>query len=66
MFQNGNPENYTIRQKHFNVISLEYRRSVNDILMVQKLLNSSLEQDVLLDGIVFYSPSISLRKHNNF
>lgn len=64
--QKNNPENYTIRQRHFNVINLEYSIIVKDILMLQKFLKGSLEQEFLLDVIVSNVPSISLRKHNFF
>lgn len=62
----GDPENYVIRLKHLNMIILQNRRIMSDVLFVNKLLSNQLESSSLLSRINFHAPSRRFRQLETF
>ena len=54
---------YTYLLKHFNILSLENRRILNDCILVYKILNSKINCNNIVSMISYQVPKYNLRSN---
>ena len=58
--------NYSPIRRHFNLLPLNYRRSMSDLIILYKLINNFIDVPALLEKIDFYVPIRNFREQNLF